>query len=115
MPSPNAFSGLPWWLSSEDFACKKGDAGLIPGSGRSPGEGSGSQLQYSCLGNPMDKGAWQAAVHGNTRVRYNLVTKEQQCLLYVLRLISQVSHFCLYFILLKLEIISTSLDYEDEM
>ena len=41
-----------------------GDAGLIPGSGRSLGEGNGNPLQYSCLGNPMHKGAWQATVHG---------------------------------------------------
>ena len=41
-----------------------GDVGLIPGLGRSPGERNGSPLQYSCLGNPMDRGAWQAAVHG---------------------------------------------------
>ena len=41
-----------------------GDVGLIPGSGRSPGEGSGNPLQYSCLGNSMDRGAWQATVHG---------------------------------------------------
>ena len=40
------------------------DPGLIPGSGRSPGGGQGNQLQYSCLENPMDRGAWQAAVHG---------------------------------------------------
>ena len=40
------------------------DLGLIPGSGRSPGEENGKLLQYSCLGNPMDRGAWQAAVHG---------------------------------------------------
>ena len=40
------------------------DAGLIPGSGRSPGVGNRSPLQYSCLENPMDRGAWQAAVHG---------------------------------------------------
>ena len=38
--------------------------GLIPGSGRSPGEGNGNPLQYSCLENPMDRGAWWAAVHG---------------------------------------------------
>ena len=43
-----------------------GDAGLIPGSGRSPGEGNGNQLQYFCLENSMDRGAWQATVHGVT-------------------------------------------------
>ena len=40
---------------------------LIPRSGRSPGEGNGNQLQYPCLGNPMDRGAWQATVHGVTK------------------------------------------------
>ena len=40
------------------------DAGLITGSGRSPGEGNGNPLQYSCLENPMDRGAWQTTVHG---------------------------------------------------
>ena len=42
----------------------KRDMGSIPGSGRSPGEGNGNPLQYSCLENPTDRGAWQAAVHG---------------------------------------------------
>ena len=42
------------------------DPGLIPGSGRSPGEGNGNPPQYSCLGNPMDRGDWQATVHGVT-------------------------------------------------
>ena len=41
-----------------------GDRDSIPGSGRSPGEGIGNPLQYSCLGNPMNRGAWQATVHG---------------------------------------------------
>ena len=52
---------------SEESACKAGDAGdagLIPGSGRSPGEGNGNPLQYSCLENLMDRGAWQATAHG---------------------------------------------------
>ena len=44
-----------------------GDVGLIPGSGRAPGEGNGNPLQYSCLENPMDRGTWQAAVHGVTK------------------------------------------------
>ena len=41
-----------------------GNAGLIPGSGRSPGEGNGNPFQYSCLENAMDRGAWQAKIHG---------------------------------------------------
>ena len=45
-------------------ACNVGDLGSIPGSGRSPGEGNGTPLQYSCLENPMDRGAWQVTVHG---------------------------------------------------
>ena len=44
----------------------RGDVGSIPGSGRCPGEGHGNPLQYSCLENPTDKGAWQATVHGVT-------------------------------------------------
>ena len=52
-----------------------GDMGLIPGSGGAPGEGNGNPLQYSCLENPMDKGAWWATVYGVTRVRYALATK----------------------------------------
>ena len=45
---------------------KKGDAGLIPGSGGSPGGGNGNPLQYPCLKNPIDRGAWQATVYGVT-------------------------------------------------
>ena len=45
-------------------ACNAGDLGSIPGLGRSPGEGNGNPLQYSCLENPMDEGAWWATVHG---------------------------------------------------
>ena len=44
-----------------------GDVGLIPGLGKSPGEGHSNLLQYSCLGNPMDREAWQATVHGVTK------------------------------------------------
>ena len=43
------------------------DMGSMPGSGRSPGEGNGTPLQYSCLGNPMDRGTWRAIVHGVTK------------------------------------------------
>ena len=49
---------------------------LIPGWGRSPGEGKDNSLQYSCPGNPMDKGAQRATAHGIARVRHNLATKQ---------------------------------------
>ena len=50
---------------------KAGDSSSIPGSGRSPGEGNGNLLQYSCLENPMDRGAWWATVHGVAGVRHD--------------------------------------------
>ena len=52
-------------------ACNAGDPGSIPGSGRSPGEGNGGPLQYSCLENPMDRGAWQVIVQGLQRVGHD--------------------------------------------
>ena len=55
--------GLPWWLSGKESACNAGDAGRIPGSVKSPGGGYGNPLQYSCLENPMDGGAWRATAH----------------------------------------------------
>ena len=54
-----------------------GDSGSIPGSGRSPGKGNGNPLQSSCLGNPMDRGAWWATVHEVTK-ESDFVTKQQQ-------------------------------------
>ena len=60
---------------AEESACSAGDPGLIPGLGRSPREVNGKPLQYSCLENPMDRGAWQATVHGVARVRHDLATK----------------------------------------
>jgi len=54
--------GLPRWLKNP--LAKAGDVGSIPGLGRSPGEGNGNPLQFYCLGNSMDRGAWRAAVHG---------------------------------------------------
>ena len=56
--------GFPGDSEGKAFACNAGDLGSIPGLGRSPGEGSGNSLQYSCLENPMDGGAWRATVHG---------------------------------------------------
>ena len=48
---------LSWWVGDKESACQAGDVGLIPGWGISPGEENGNPLQYSCLGNPMDRGA----------------------------------------------------------
>ena len=48
----------------KEFSCNAGDLGLIPGSGRSPGEGNGNPLQYSCLGNPMIRRVWLPTAHG---------------------------------------------------
>ena len=58
--------GFPGGSNGKESACSAGDLGLIPGFGRSPGEGNGNPLQYSYLENPMDTGAWQATVHGVT-------------------------------------------------
>ena len=54
--------GSPGGSGSKESACNAGDPGLIPGLGRSPGEGNGNPLQYSCLENYMDRGAWWAIV-----------------------------------------------------
>ena len=55
---------FPGGLVVKNTPAKAGDEGLIPGSGRSPGEGNGNPRQYYCLENPMDRGAWRAIVHG---------------------------------------------------
>jgi len=65
-------TGLPLCLSGKESACHAGDVGLVPGLGRSPGEGNGYPLLYSCLGNPMDGGAWWATVHGLTKSQKGL-------------------------------------------
>ena len=59
----------------KESACNAGDPGLIPRSGRSPGEGNGNPLQYSCLGNSLDSEAWWATVHRVSRVEHDLATK----------------------------------------
>ena len=56
--------GFPGSSDGEESASNAGDPGSIPGSGRSPGEGNGNPLWYSCLENPMGRGAWQATIHG---------------------------------------------------
>ena len=61
--------GFPGGSDSKEFACNAGDLGMIPGLERPPGEGNGTPLQYSCLENPMERGAWQATVHGVKKSR----------------------------------------------
>ena len=56
--------GFPFYSAGKESICNAGDLGSIPGLGRCPGEGNGYPLQYSCLGNSMDRGSWWATVHG---------------------------------------------------
>ena len=64
--------GFPGGSEVKASACNAGDLGLIPGWGRSPGEGNGNPLHYSCLENHMDREAWQATVHGIAKSRTRL-------------------------------------------
>ena len=66
--------GFPGGSDGKASACNEGDLGSIPGSGRSPGEGNGNPVQYSCLENLMDRGAWWATVHGSQRVGHDWTT-----------------------------------------
>ena len=68
-------------LAHKESACNArdtGDTGSIPGSGRSPGGVNGNPLQYSCLENPMDRGAWWTVVHGVAKSQVQLTTHAQQ-------------------------------------
>ena len=68
----NVENYFPGGSDSKQFACNVADPGSIPGLGRSPGEGTGNPLQYSCLENSMDRGAWRARVHGVTESHVQL-------------------------------------------
>ena len=72
------FQDFPGGSDGKASACNTGDPGLIPGLGRSPGEGNGNTLQYSGLENSMDRGAWWARVHGIAKSWTRLVTKTFQ-------------------------------------
>ena len=68
--------GLPWWLSGKESAASAEDMCPLPGLGRPSGEGNGNPLQHSCLGNPKDRGDWQATVlGGHKRIGHDLATK----------------------------------------
>ena len=69
--------GFPWWPGGKECICQAGDMGLIPGSGRTPGEGNGSPLQYYCLGNPMESSLEGYSPWGWKTVGRGLATKQQ--------------------------------------
>ena len=69
--------GFPDGSIVKSLPANAGNADLIPGLGRSPGEGNGSPLQYSCLENPMDRGAWWGTVPGVARVRHDSVAEHK--------------------------------------
>ena len=79
-----------------ESTCNAGDLGSIPRLGRSPGEGNGNSYQYSCLGNLMDRGAWQAPIHWVTKVRCDLATKPPLPPLPKLRTYSSWHNFILF-------------------
>ena len=92
-------AGLPRWLSdSLESACNAEDVGSIPCLERSPGEGNGNSLQYSCLENSMERGAWQATVHGvaksQTRLR-DLTTTAMEVIRNSLLLGTPLQYSCL--------------------
>ena len=63
---------IPGGSDGKESACNAGDPGSIPGPGRSPGEGNGKPLQYSCLENSLDRGTWQTTVHGVAKIQKRL-------------------------------------------
>ena len=71
----NGLKGIPDGSEVKVSACNAGDSVSILGLGRSPGEGNGNPLQYSCLENPMDRGAWWATVHGVAKSWTRLTTE----------------------------------------
>ena len=72
--------GFPCGSDGKETACNVADSGSVLGLGRSPGEGNGNSLQYSCLENSMDRGAWQATAHGFAKslTQLNTLTSEKK-------------------------------------
>ena len=71
------YLGFPGGSDGKEFACNMGDLSSIPGLGRSPGGGKGYPFHYSCLENPMDRGAWQATVYGVVKSQTQLSNQAQ--------------------------------------
>ena len=87
--------GFPAGSAVKESACNAGDQGSIPGSGRSPGEENGNPLWYSCLENPMDRGAWWASVHRVTKSRTRLSTNTSLHFMYAYLFIYLKVHWLL--------------------
>ena len=86
-----ALTGFSGGSDGKVSACNAGDPGSIPGLGRSPGEGNGNPLQYSCLENPMDRGAWWATVQSRTRLSdFSFFHSDR--ILYLLRPVQCLAH-----------------------
>ena len=68
--------GLPRWFSSKESTCQWRRCGFDSWVGKIPGEGNGNLLEYSSLGNPMDRGTWCAILHGVTKIKHDLATKQ---------------------------------------
>ena len=89
MVTHSSILGFPCGSPGKESACNVGDLGSVPGLGRSLGEGNGTALQYSCLENPVDGGAWWAIVHGVSRSQirlsdFTLMNQQQNYLLEIL-------------------------------
>ena len=101
---------FPGGLNGKESACNAGDPGSIPRLGRSPGEGHGNPLRYSCLESSMDRGAWWAIVHGATKSRTQLsdfqLLLSGFCLFVFLvfstQMVSFVSFFTLFYLYLSM-------------
>jgi len=85
------YMGFPGGSAGRNLPVSAGDMGSIPRLGRSLGKGNGNPLQYSCLGSPMDRGAWQATVHEVSGVEHNLATKPPSP--YICEHVCMLSHF----------------------
>ena len=103
LPTP-VFFGFPCGSAGKESTCNTGDLGSIPGLGRSPGEGKGYPLQYSCLENSMDRGAWWATVQGiaKNQTRLKQLSRQAGPVGSILQVLN---------ILIHLKLITTQLSY----
>ena len=107
----NHVQGFPGSSDGNESACNAGDLGLIPVSGRSPGGGNGSPLQYSCLEEPMDRGAWRATVHEVTKSRTRPKQLNTHAFSFLFMYFCPLSHQVVCFIILDSFYISVLADF----